>query len=432
MKKVISMLLRHWIKSPVKISLTILSVALGTSILILSFSAGTIIEKEITSLMNSQGTILQVANGKWSANGEIEQQRPTTWDKSIKEKLITDSDLITDSSIIFHFPIPYISANGKSYQIRNIIGSDPSYLSLYALDIIAGIPMNNQDFDTGLNKIWISEETANIIFGSATNAIGKKISPPGKSQGGKTARFQITQYTVSGVYESPTEVARRAYGIADMVFPITSALPTHKKGPEVLDWLSGRLVVKSNSISLNKSISEINQIVANNFGQETEVTAWEGTPQGESSYMLELRQTISIFNSSIKILGLVLLLTSSLGIFSIMVVESIGRKKEIAIERALGASKIQVIKEFWQWSIVLSSFGAILGIGLSVLLSGSVLGTMSPLLSELSENIVLNTTIKSSAVITGVVLTLSCGGILGILPSFSVIKGDIADTLRES
>lgn len=432
MKKLITTLLRHWVKTPVKISLTLLSVALGTAILIISFSAGSIIEDEIVSLMNKDGLILHVSNGEWGTDGKMDQQRPTDWKKDITERFLSDSSIIKEVATIFKFPIPNLSSNGKTYQIRTIMGSDPSYLDIFSLNIISGVPMTDLDFNKGLQKIWLSEDTANIMFGNAEDAIGQKVSPPGRQRSGKQAQFLISQFTVSGVYENPTEVARRAYGIADVVFPITAVLPTDKKGANVLDWLSGNLVIKSTGTSIEKTTSEINQIVEVNYGTDTQVTIWEGDPDGLSNYMNELRQTISIFTVSINILGIVLLLTSSLGIFSIMVVEALGRKREIAIERSLGASRLRIISEFWQWSVMLSLIGAILGVLLAFLLEGPVLGTMSPLLMELTDVNNLGLSIKPLSLISGVALALGCGGILGVLPAFSAVRGDISDTLREA
>ncbi|QEN03391.1 ABC transporter permease [Thiospirochaeta perfilievii] len=432
MKKLITMLLRHWTKTPVKISLTILAVALGTGILILSFSAGSIIENEINSIMSSDGIVLQVANGEWGDDGQIEQERPTQWDRTIVEKLVSDSSTVTNAALILNMPIDYLTINGISYQVRNSLGTDTSYLNVYSLDIVAGLEMTDEDYNTGLKKVWISEETAETLFGSADNALGQKISPPAFRRGRDQDDYAVSYYSVEGVYETPSEVARRAYSIADVIFPVTSMMPSNSGGKNMLDFMAGNLVIKSESTSIEKVTADINNVVATNYGDDINVTVWEGNPRGESTYMEELRQTVSIFSISVKILGIVLLLTSSLGIFSIMVVEALGRRREIAIERALGASRIQVIKEFWLWSVMLSFVGAIIGIILSVALSSTVLGTMSPLISELTGASIVNTSVKPFAVLSGVGLALMCGGLLGVLPSFSAVKGDISDVLREA
>lgn len=431
MKKLLKTLSRHWVKSPVKIMLTLLSVALGTSILILSFSAGEIVKKEVLTAMNSDGLVLHVANGEWGTDGTIEQQRPTGWNRDIVNILKTDSSCITSAAIINRFPFPYLSSNGKSYQIRNIISSDTSYFDVFSLNIISGNPMTDNDYNKGLLKIWISESLAKNLYGTIDKAVGQRISPPGRENGDRHAPFHISQFTVAGVYEDPTEVARRAYGIADAVFPLTAIMNSAKSESSNMDWVSGKLVVKSSSVSVSKTVAEINQIVEANFGIDTLVTSWEGNSNGISTYMNELRQTVSIFTVSINILGIVLLLTSSLGIFSIMVVEALGRKKEIGLERALGSSKIRVIGEFWQWSVFLSFLGAVIGLFLAFLISTPVLGTLTPLLSEFTSNIEVGSSIKPLSIINTLLLVLLCGGILGILPAFSAVKGSISETIRE-
>ena len=88
MKKFFTLLLRHWIKTPVKIMLTITAVALGTGILVISFSAGSILETEIVSKLNENGIILYGANGEWASDGSLEMKRPSQWDVKIFDKLV--------------------------------------------------------------------------------------------------------------------------------------------------------------------------------------------------------------------------------------------------------------------------------------------------------------------------------------------------------
>ncbi len=436
MKKFFTLLLRHWIKTPVKITLTISAVALGTAILILSFSAGKILNEQVVSKINDNGIIIYAANGEWSAEGELDMERPSQWDSDIFEKLISDSSCITDAALILDDPFTEITADGKSYILRSSVGTDPSYFDIFSLEIINGIAMTQQDFDSGFKKVWLSEESAVLLFGSAENAVGQKIIPPGtrfqRGPGGE-GRIQdlLIQYPVAGVYKTPSEVTRRSYGISDFIFPATAFIPSGENSARILDFMSGRMVLKSNSVSIDRVTSEFSQIVENNYGSEINHILWEGSPTGESTYMEELRQAVSIFTISVNILGIILLLTSSLGIFSIMVVEALGRKREIALERSLGASQFRIIKEFWNWSIMLSLFGVFLGIILAFIAAEPLLGTMAPLLGELEQNFSEVSGVKISALISGSLLAVGCGGILGLLPAFSAVKGNIAETLRE-
>ncbi len=129
---------------------------------------------------------------------------------------------------------------------------------------------------------------------------------------------------------------------------------------------------------------------------------------------------------------MVLLVTSSLGIFSIMVVESLSRRRDIALERALGASQGVVVREFWSWSFALSLLGGVLGLLLALILAGPVFGTMAPLLGELSGAFTGSLTLNPLAVLGGLALAMGCGGVLGLLPAVSAVQGGIADVLREA
>lgn len=435
MKKFLTLLIRHWIKSPVKILMTISAVALGTGILIISFSAGAVLKGEVLKGMNDSGIILYGANGSWQSDGSLELERPGQFDQKVFDTLETEGATITEAALVSGIPVNEMTVNGKTYQLRSSVGSDPSYFHIFSLEIIAGSEMTQEDYDSGLKKVWISEDTAVMLFGSAEGAVGQHVSPPGntfmRGPGDRERKSIITQYTVAGVFGNPPEVARRSYGIADVVFPVTAILPSGDFASRMLDFMSGEFVVKSSSTSVEKVQSEIASIIENNYGYDVSLVTWEGSPNGESSYMEELRQAVSIFTVSVNILGIVLLLTSSLGIFSIMVVEALGRRREIALERSLGASQIRVVKEFWSWSIMLSLLGAVIGVLIALVIGKPVLGTLAPLLGELSTDFSASAGVKATALLGGFALALGCGGILGLLPAFSAVKGNIAETLRE-
>jgi ABC-type antimicrobial peptide transport system permease subunit len=115
-----------------------------------------------------------------------------------------------------------------------------------------------------------------------------------------------------------------------------------------------------------------------------------------------------------------------------MVVEALNRRRDIALERSLGASQQMVIREFWSWSIAFSMTGAVLGVLLAFLLSHPVLNTLSPLVGEVSSQFSEAAGIKGSSVFLGVGMAALFGGILGLLPSFSAVKGNIAENLRDA
>lgn len=436
MKKFLTMFMRHWRKSPVKITLTVLSVALGTGILILSFSAGAIIEDRVIGGMARSGSVLYVSNAEWKTDGTLERNRQAEWDADAPGKVVVTSGVVSAAAIVDTPPFDSITANGNTYRLRSAVGTSPEYFDVFSLDIITGSPMMAEDLAQGKKRVWISETLANILFGSAEAAVGKQVQPPGMRImrgpiGQREGQDLITHYTVTGVFRDPSDVARRSYGIGDLVYPYTAMIPAGMNATFQTRMMAGTFVVKATTASIKKAQAAIAETLINEYGQDVKVAVWEGSPRGASTYLEQLRQAITIFTVSVNLLGLILLVISSMGIFSVMVVELLGRRREIALERALGASKITVIREFWGWSVTLSLFGAVIGLLLALLLSKPVLSTIAPLVGEISDQFRNAAGLDFASVIGGIALSLGCGGVLGALPALGAVKGNIADVLRE-
>ena len=434
MKKFITMLLRHWSKSPMKVVLTIAALALGSGILVLSLSGASILNKEVAGQRNTNGVILYVANGKWNSNGSVEKDRPAEWDSTAADTVLTDIESVKNAAVIYTVLFRNITTEGTSYDLRSAVGSDPQYFEVFSLDIVSGLPMTQEDIKRGLKKVWITEDVAVQLYGSAEAAIGKYIQPPGERIHRRSSGREqnvIPSFSVTGVYKNPSEVARRAYGISDFIFPYTSILPSGGNVQRMLNFMSGMFVVRSTASSVLQTTAALNQTLSRKYGEGTDILVWEGSTQGKSAYMEELRNTVKMFTVSVNILGILLLVTSSFGIFSIMVVESLSRRREIALERALGASQGQVIREFWTWSLALSFSGAVAGLILSLALSKPVMSSMSPLLGEIAAEFDTRCGVTLGAMITSLTLAVGFGGVLGLLPALSAVRGNIAETIKE-
>jgi len=435
MKKFINMLVRNWSGSAVKIILTLGAVALGTCILVLTNSAGLILEEQISSQMNRDGIILYVANGEWDSSGSVDIVRPSEWDVSAPSIAVSDIAEVHAAVPVSTPPFHQVTTDGKSYNLRNAVGTGPAYFDIFSLDIIAGNPMSDTDLNEGLKKVWISSETAELLYGSVDDAVGRWIQPPGemmnRGPGGRQQNV-IQQFSVAGVFQSPGEVARRSYGIGDLIYPYTSMIGAGGNKQMMLNMISGQFVVQAEGQSVEKISASLRQALTSSFGDDISIVTWEGSTRGTSSYMEELRQSVNVFTVSLSLLGIVLLLTSSLGIFSIMVVEALNRRKDIALERALGASRKDVVREFWIWSLMLSLTGALIGVVVAFILSGPVLNTLSPLVGEVSVQFSEAAGIRFISVLRGVFFAVFFGGFLGLLPSLTAVKGNIAETLREA
>ncbi len=141
MRKFLTMLLRSWAASPIKIILTMLTVAFGTAILMLSFSISDVLETEVSEALKSQGVTLYGANGTWDAEGKIEQERPSQWDGDAPGYLRSDMDGITAVSIVSKLPFSQVTTEGVSYTLRDAVGAEPDYFTVFGLELLSGDPM---------------------------------------------------------------------------------------------------------------------------------------------------------------------------------------------------------------------------------------------------------------------------------------------------
>ncbi|MDC7236286.1 MAG: ABC transporter permease [Sphaerochaetaceae bacterium] len=434
MKKFMIMMMRQWSHSPMKMILTLIAVALGSFILILAFNVTEIIDEQVETQLNNNGIVVQVANGTWDADGDIDQTRPSEWDSTIQSYLISDTDTIEDTAIVSRSIFNEITVSGTSYDLRNSIATEGSYFDIYGLEIVAGVEMTDEDLNLGSKKVWISKETAEIIFGTAENAVGEWVQPPGDafSRGlGNRTQNVVTQYLIAGVYEIPSEITRKVYGIGDLLVPYTAILPSEMSSSMAKDMLSGMLVVKSSETSVEEAEQTIKQVIYQNYGEDIDVEVWEGSMQGETTYMNDLRKTVQVFTVSVNILGLVLMLVSTLGVFSIMLVEALSRKRQIALERSLGASKNRIIKEFWSWSMAMCFLGVVIGAIIAYFAFPSILQTITPLFGELSNELDLGVGFSLLALAKSSILILVFGGMFGVIPVIPVVKENIAEGLKE-
>ena len=110
--------------------------------------------------------------------------------------------------------------------------------------------------------------------------------------------------------------------------------------------------------------------------------------------------------------------------------EALGRSREIALERALGASKGAIIREFFARSAIVSLFSVVIGIGLSFVLSGPLTDLILPIFSGISADEVAGV-VNLRSILVGTVSAVVIGGVFGVFPVFSVLQVGISDAIRE-
>ena len=122
-----------------------------------------------------------------------------------------------------------------------------------------------------------------------------------------------------------------------------------------------------------------------------------------------------------------ILLIAGVNLSNLLLARAVARAKEFAVRGALGASRGRIVRQLLMESLVLSSAGAVLGLGLALILiawlahQGSV---ALPLLSSLR--------IDSQALSWTVLVAVFTATIFGLLPGLRMASGNLQEMLKDS
>ena len=419
---------------PLRGILTVLTIAIGTGVLIVTFSLSFDVGRSLEDSLSNGGIRITIANATTTDDGTIDWQFPPAFTSSITDLLETDYENLLDATIVRETNWDRISAGDTSYQVRSVISAEPTYADLMNLDMAAGSFFTREDIDNRREVVVISEETAIILFGSPEAAVGQQISTavPVASPGGGGFRMRMVQqpFDVVGVYSTISELERESFGVGDFIIPLGIDMPA---GIPV-DMLPGSVVMaRVVNTSLEAATSRIGSIIEVEYGEDASLAVWEGSPSGPAPMIAESRESVQSFALTVNVLGVIVLIASSIGIFSIMLVEVLNRLREIGLRRALGATRADIRRFFLMQALYFSGLGSIVGTALAFafyrVIGGSLLpffersGLAAAQLDFVAPGALPIALAVGSALIVGVAF--------GFFPALSASRTPIVETIRE-
>ena len=421
-------------RSPIKSALTFVTVGFGVGILIVSIGMSSSVNRLIESQLESRGIVVSYANAEYSSDGDLDPVRPPQSDTNIMNYIATEVPNVEAISPVAPVGWNEFVVDTGIYRVRSVLGVNEQYADVMGLEPIAGRLFSSEDITSGAKAAVVSEGLAMLLFGGAEAAIGEMVSPPAsdaaQTNSGGAGRKVVSQpiYTVIGVVADATDLQRRTYGVADMIVPYTSVLPTGFNTQQAESFYLAQGVFRVTDASHATVEAQLRKVLTRNYGGDYLVETWEGGPNGDSWFIEEMRTTASTFSIVINLLGFILLAVASIGILSIMLLEVLGRSREIAVERALGASKFGIVKEFATRSVIVSSMSAAIGVALALVLSGPLTALILPIFTGAVAEI--GGVVSIGSVLLGTLSAVAIGGVFGTFPVFSVLQPGIADSIR--
>jgi len=299
----------------------------------------------------------------------------------------------------------------KAMELR-IVGTTPAWFELVPRPVLAGRVLLASDetdrkpaavlTEFGARKLLAAENTIGQFFrlgGSSFEIVGII-----KSESGQAGNIQIPDQEVD-VY-IPLSVARTYFG--DRSIRRTSG------SMQAEEVELHQLIVQTNDTDTVEQTAKGIEDMLKRFHKKTDYIV--------SVPLALLRQaeaTKRTFNIVLGSIACISLLVGGIGIMNIMLASVTERTREIGIRRAIGAKRRQIISQFIIETVVLSTIGGLIGLGLGVLI---------PLLITYFSK--MPTVITLESIVMPLFISAGIGITFGLYPAIRAAKVDPIVALR--
>jgi len=255
---------------------------------------------------------------------------------------------------------------GSSHSVRTFTGSTPTYLKIDNSTVERGRSFTDEEYAAHDRVALLGVTVAkDLVGGDGSKAVGKKVAFNGKD-------FTVVGVLAKKGSTGPQDQDDRA------IAPVTA----------VQDTLTG--YGDLDSISVKASSAQTT---------ETAQTQVEGILDGRhdvtssdrdysvfsaSSILSAATSSNDTFTVLLGAVAAISLLVGGIGVMNIMLVTVTERTREIGIRKAIGASRGDIIGQFLLESILLSLFGAVVGVVVGLIGSQFTIVGVKPVVAPYS------------------------------------------------
>lgn len=285
--------------------------------------------------------------------------------------------------------------NGRTNTQVSMLGTTSSYLDVRGVKLQSGRFIADLDSDNHSKIAVLGSDTAQTLFG-----LGDPV--------GEYVKVNGTSYKVVGVLES-----------------VGSSLGTSGDSTIIVPLSTGQRLASTNTIGTTYLKVE-NEDTINFTSNRIESTMYSIIGDADSysvSNSQDLMETASSVNDTMTLMlggsAAISLIVGGIGIMNIMLVSVSERTKEIGIRKAIGAKRGNILLQFLIESVVLSSFGGIIGVAI---------GIISAQIFTLATGTAI--TYSVTVMLLSFVFSLLVGVVFGVFPANKASKLDPIQALR--
>ena len=343
-QEAVTMALRGLRDNRLRSALTTLGIVIGVSAVILLSGLGTGIQNGVSQQFSALSTQLVVTKASGGTPGGGQPRDLTDIDVTALRDRETAPDVVSVT--------PEVDGSGiavyhQAQYKASIAGSTPAYMAVRNRSLVAGRNFTEQQYQANAKVVLLGQTAVQTLYGGdAEDAVGT------------TVRVERSNFKVLGVL--------KANGQQDDVALMPLGAARNLVGG--INHVNTIVVTAGSTGQVNAAQAEVEKVLdKRHFIRKPEnrdytVTALQTLLEQVDSVLTGLR----IFTVAIAAISLVV---GGIGVANIMLVSVTERTREIGIRKAIGASRMAIMKQFLIESTVLSGIGGLMGIVIGVTLT---------------------------------------------------------------
>ena len=345
---------RNLIKNKIYAGLNIAGLAIGVAVCLL---IGVWLNRELSfdNFHGPSNDIFRVVN-TFKSESETFSQAPSGI--ALGAQLPKQLPTIKSACRVFNFGYKFKAGNAQFFE-TDISVVDSNFFSFFGFHLIQGQPAQVLN---ATNKLVLSENMAIKYFGTTQDVIGK------------TILMDDRPMTVAGIAENPPPNSHLQYTIlVPYAYFRSWAIQTWKEDPDN-QWVGGwpfTYVQLSNPQKWKEAEQQINAVVAK-FSEKD----WKENKMSYQYFLQPIRDihlkshlrydaanngsvsTVNIFS----IVGIIVLLLACINYINLTTAGAIKRAKETSVRKVIGATKTQLIRQFFVETFITCLLAVALGV----------------------------------------------------------------------
>ncbi len=395
--------LRALARNKMRSTLTMLGIVIGVSAVIAMVAVGQGAENQVQEQIKSFGT-----NTVFVSSGSPSRRRRGVRHGfgSVKTLKIADMEAIEREVPLIIKCAPGANSSGQVvFRNQNwftrLMGTTENYFTVRNWPLLAGTLFGDEEVRSAQNVAVLGTTVADILF-------------PDEDPLGQTIRIKEQPFQVIGVM-APKGQTSWGNDQDDRIFMPYTTLQKKISGQDWVNFLSCTAVSREASLAAQAQIEAVLR-ERHRIGPGAE-DDFQVRTQFEFAELAE--QTSQVMTMLLGSIASISLLVGGIGIMNIMLVSVTERTREIGVRMAVGATEMDIRRQFLVEAVTLALLGGTLGIMLGAGASGLISGFLGwPVL------------ISTRAVVVAVLFSGTIGIFFGYYPAHKAARLDPIEALR--